>query len=49
MDSFMNAAAVQRLERYLQQISDVLGEESRRGSFALYASVVTQNRPMKVA
>jgi SRSO17 transposase len=37
MDSFMNAAAVQRLERYFQQIGDVLGEESRRGSFALYA------------
>ncbi|ATB51295.1 endonuclease DDE [Corallococcus macrosporus DSM 14697] len=33
----MNAAAVQRLERYFQQIGDVLGEESRRGSFALYA------------
>ncbi|WAM23130.1 IS701 family transposase [Myxococcus sp. NMCA1] len=37
MDSFMNAAAVQRLERYFQQIGEVLGEESRRGSFALYA------------
>jgi SRSO17 transposase len=37
MDSFMNAAAVQRLERYFEQIGDVLGEESRRGSFALYA------------
>ncbi|NVJ06370.1 transposase [Myxococcus sp. AM001] len=37
MDSFMNGAAVQRLERYFQQIGDVLGEESRRGSFALYA------------
>ncbi len=33
----MNAAAVQRLERYFQQIGEVLGEESRRGSFALYA------------
>lgn len=33
----MNAAAVQRLERYFQRIGDVLGEESRRGSFALYA------------
>ena len=37
MDSFMNVAAVQRLERYFRQIGDVLGEESRRGSFALYA------------
>jgi SRSO17 transposase len=37
MDSFMNAAAVQRLEQYFQRIGDVLGEESRRGSFALYA------------
>ncbi|AEI64912.1 IS4 family transposase [Corallococcus macrosporus] len=35
MDTFMNAAAVQRLERYFQQIGAVLGEESRRGSFAL--------------
>ncbi len=33
----MNAAAVQRLERYFEQIGDVLGEQSRRGSFALYA------------
>jgi SRSO17 transposase len=37
MSSFMNAAAMQRLERYFQQIGDVLGGESRRGSFALYA------------
>ncbi|MFP2961117.1 transposase [Myxococcus sp. 1LA] len=37
MDSFMNAAAVQRLERYFQQIGEVLGEENRRGSFALDA------------
>ena len=37
MDSFMNAAAARRLEQYFQQIGDVLGEESRRGSFALYA------------
>jgi SRSO17 transposase len=37
MDSIMNAAAVQRLERYFQRIGDVLGETSRRGSFALYA------------
>lgn len=33
----MNAAAVQRLESYLRQIGDVLGNDSRRGSFALYA------------
>ncbi len=33
----MNAAAEQRLERYFQRIGDVLGEESRRGSFTLYA------------
>nr|WP_239989674.1 transposase [Corallococcus macrosporus] len=37
MDSFMNAAAVQRLEGGFQQIGEVFGEESRRGSFALYA------------
>ncbi|WP_450097578.1 IS701 family transposase [Stigmatella hybrida] len=33
----MEGAAVQRLERYFQKIGDVLEEESRRGSFALYA------------
>lgn len=33
----MNAAAVQRLESYFQRIGEVLGNESRRGSFALYA------------
>jgi len=33
----MNAAAVQRLESYFQGIGEVLGNESRRGSFALYA------------
>ena len=33
----MDAAAVQGLERYFQRIGDVLEEESRRGSFALYA------------
>ncbi len=33
----MNAAAVQRLESYFQKIGEVLGNESRRGSFALYA------------
>jgi SRSO17 transposase len=33
----MNAAAEQRLESYFQQIGEVLGNESRRGSFALYA------------
>jgi SRSO17 transposase len=37
MEPFMNAAAVQRLEEYFGRIGDVLGEESRRGSFALYA------------
>jgi SRSO17 transposase len=37
MEPFMNAAAVQRLESYFQRIGDVLGNESRRGSFALYA------------
>jgi SRSO17 transposase len=37
MEPFMNAAAMQRLESYFQQIGEVLGNESRRGSFALYA------------
>ena len=33
----MNAAAVKRLESYFQRIGDVLGNDSRRGSFAVYA------------
>lgn len=33
----MNAPAVQRLESYFGRIGDVLGNDSRRGSFALYA------------
>nr|WP_224373241.1 IS701 family transposase [Hyalangium versicolor] len=33
----MNAAAVQRLESFFQKMGEVLGNESRRGSFALYA------------
>lgn len=33
----MNAAAVQRLGSYFQRMGEVLGNESRRGSFALYA------------
>jgi SRSO17 transposase len=37
MEPFMNAAAVQRLESYFRRIGDVLGNDSRRGSFALYA------------
>jgi SRSO17 transposase len=37
MEPFMNAAAAQRLENYFKRIGDVLGNESRRGSFALYA------------
>jgi hypothetical protein len=37
MEPFMNAAAVQRLESYFQRIGEVLGNESRRGSFAMYA------------
>jgi SRSO17 transposase len=37
MEHFMNAAAVQRLEGYFVRIGDVLGNDSRRGSFALYA------------
>nr|WP_225412045.1 IS701 family transposase [Stigmatella hybrida] len=37
MELLMEGAAVQRLERYFQKIGDVLEEESRRGSFALYA------------
>ncbi|HEX8823863.1 MAG TPA: transposase [Archangium sp.] len=37
MGTFMNATGVQRLEEYFRRIGDVLGEESRRGSFAIYA------------
>jgi hypothetical protein len=33
----MNAAGVQRLESYFRTISEALGNDSRRGSFALYA------------
>jgi len=33
----MNAAAVQRLESYFRRIGEVLGNDSRRGSFAMYA------------
>ncbi|EPX54926.1 Mobile element protein [Cystobacter fuscus DSM 2262] len=37
MRTFMDASGVQRLEAYFQRIGDVLGEDSRRGSFAIYA------------
>lgn len=37
MRTFMDAPGVQRLEAYFQRIGDVLGEDSRRGSFAIYA------------
>ncbi|WNG22297.1 IS701 family transposase [Cystobacter fuscus] len=33
----MDAGGVQRLEEYFRRIGDVLGEERRRGSFAIYA------------
>nr|WP_269770236.1 transposase [Cystobacter fuscus] len=33
----MDTNGVQRLEEYFRRIGDVLGEESRRGSFAIYA------------
>jgi SRSO17 transposase len=37
MRTFMDAQGVQRLEAYFQRMGDVLGEDSRRGSFAIYA------------
>jgi SRSO17 transposase len=37
MSIFMDTGGVHRLEEYLRKIGDILGEESRRGSFALYA------------
>jgi len=37
MRTFMDAGGVQRLEEYFRRLGDVLGEESRRGSFAIYA------------
>jgi SRSO17 transposase len=37
MDPFMDAAAVQRLESYFRTIGEVLGNDSRRSSFAVYA------------
>jgi SRSO17 transposase len=37
MEPFMTAAAEQRLESYFRTIGEVLGNDSRRSSFALYA------------
>jgi SRSO17 transposase len=37
MSTFMDASGVHRLEEYFRKIGDILGEESRRGSFAIYA------------
>jgi SRSO17 transposase len=37
MEPFMDAAAQQRLESYFRTIGEVLGNDSRRGSFAVYA------------
>jgi hypothetical protein len=37
MSTFMDAGGVHRLEEYFRKIGDILGEESRRGSFAIYA------------
>jgi SRSO17 transposase len=37
MEPFLSVAAVQRLESYFRRIGDVLGNDSRQGSFALYA------------
>ena len=37
MDTFMDAGGVQRLEEYFRRIGDILGEERRRSSFAVYA------------
>jgi SRSO17 transposase len=37
MGTFMDTGGVQRLEEYFRRIGDILGEESRRSSFAVYA------------
>ena len=37
MSTFMDAGGVQRLKEYFRRIGDILGEESRRSSFAIYA------------
>lgn len=37
MRKFMDADGIQRLEQYFRMLGDVLGNESRRGSFAIYA------------
>lgn len=37
MRKFMDASGVRRLEEYFQTIGGILGNESRRGSFATYA------------
>jgi SRSO17 transposase len=36
MRKFMDAGGIQRLEKYFKTIGDILGNESRRGSFAIY-------------
>jgi SRSO17 transposase len=37
MTDFMNSAATERLRSFFDEIGEVLGNESRRGSFAIYA------------
>ena len=37
MHKFMDAGGVHRLKEYFRTIGDILGNESRRGSFAIYA------------
>src|SRR5689334_11321066 len=37
MRHLIELSGVQRLEEYFRRIGDVLGEDSRRGSFAIYA------------
>jgi SRSO17 transposase len=37
MRKFMDVDGIQRLEQYFRMLGDVLGNESRRGSFAIYA------------
>ena len=51
MRTFLDADGVQRLEEYFQRIGAVLGEDSRRGPFAIYAQyalcAMTQREPIE--
>src|SRR5438876_1083584 len=37
MTQFLDGAGIERLEKYFDEIGEVLGDERRRASFAMYA------------